>query len=65
VDKTLIHHLESFKAIWTVCTETAFCWLANKVASYLNHFILDMERVGFISYTATSHQGAIEMLWRH
>jgi len=38
LDKTLIHHLESFKALSTVCTETVF-WTLNRLFRSKVHYM--------------------------
>jgi len=38
LDKTLIHHLESFKALRTVCTESVF-WTLNRLDPIEVHYM--------------------------
>jgi len=38
LDKTLIHRLESFKALSTVCTETVF-WTLNRLVPIEVHYM--------------------------
>jgi len=38
LDKTPIHRLESFKALWTVCTETVF-WTLNRLVPIEVHYM--------------------------
>jgi len=58
LDKTLIRRLESFKALWTVCSETVF-WTLNRlvvseIAPYtisgVGHFVRILSENGMIPY---------------